>query len=104
MNSYLRVFVGTKDYITAPLAYFCGGINFEFDGADSKVGVDDKVVIAQFGKQKPFGARFPKNYYFDINATENFGAEWVINIPSHTVVSPVDVKLYLEGIRRMDVR
>jgi hypothetical protein len=104
MFSYIRFFVGTKDYLTVPFARIAGGLKLEFDGADSKVGSADVVEIAQFGKAAHFGMRFPKQYFVDIAATENFGVEWVINIVSHTVNTAFDVKMYLDGFRGVDVR
>ena len=104
MGSYIRFFVGTKDYAKVPFARICGGLNMEFDGADSKVGAADVFEVAQFGKPAHFGYRFPKNYFVDIAATENFGVEWVINIASHTINTAVGIKMYLDGFRGVDVR
>lgn len=104
MSSYVRFFVGSKDYAKIPFARICGGLSMDFDGCDTATGSADKIVLAQFGKPAHFGYRFPKNQFVDIASTENFGVEWVINIASHTVTTGFDMKLFLDGFRGVDVR
>ena len=48
--------------------------------------------------------QFPKEYFVDIAATENFGVELNINIASHTVNTAFDIKMFLDGFRGVDVR
>jgi hypothetical protein len=102
MDSYVRFFVGTKDYFTEPLSVIMGKIEEHVTGMDVATGVARSLM--QFGKPSHFGFRFPKDQFVTIGSNENFGVEWVIDTAAITPNNAVSFKLYLDGLRAVDVR
>lgn len=104
MDSYIRFFVGSKDYFTAPLAAVCGGIDLSISGsASTHTTTPDPMAYTYLGRPNHYGFRFPKNQYVQIGSAENFGVEWVINT-TLTTNSSIDFKCFLDGLRGVDVR
>ncbi len=102
MDSYIRFFVGTKDYITIPLNAIASKVYQVIDGADSKVGATPQA-LASLGAPAACGYKLPKNGFIDILSLENFGIEWILNT-TVTLNENLDLKVYLEGFRGVEVR
>jgi len=101
MDSYLRFFVGTKDYLTIPLNAAAGKVYQVIDGLNSTAGAAQ--ALSSFGAPSATGYKFPKNGFVDILSLENFGVEWIVNT-SVTLNEDLMVKIYLEGFRGVEVR
>jgi hypothetical protein len=101
MDSYIRFFVGTKDYITIPFGAISGKVYQVIDGLNSTAGADQ--ALSSFGAPSAAGYKLPKNGFIDILSLENFGVEWILNT-SVTLNANLDIKIYLEGFRGVEVR
>lgn len=100
-GSYIRFFVGTKDYLEVPLSYVCGKQTSQLFG--SKNDGTAKRFQIWLGEGSENGCKFADNKVIQVAPNENFGMDWVGSI-SHTpgVITPV--RFYLEGIRYVEVR
>jgi hypothetical protein len=91
-----RFFIGTKDYFEGPLAALTGRIYMVQGGAGA-------AFLASFGAPASVAYRYPKDGFVQINAQESFGLE-VINYSTMTLANPLSVRVYLDGMRKVDVR
>ena len=101
MDSWIRFFVGTKDYLITPLAKVAGKVYSVIDGLNSAAGAQQGSV--SFGAPEVSYFKFPANGFIDILSTENFGVEWTLNT-SFTLNASVNLVIELHGYRGVEVR
>ncbi len=100
-KSWIRFFVGTKDYLTVPLAAISGKMYLNLNGS-----INDGTAVRAFsclGSPSVSGYKLPKNGFVDILALENFGVEWNSQVTDNLLTS-LKVRVYLDGFRGVDVR
>jgi len=100
-KSWIRFFVGTKDYLTVPLSQIAGKMYVILNG--SKNDGTAPRAFSSFGAPSVSGYKFPKNGFVDILALENFGVEWTSTV-TDTLAANLKVRVYLDGFRGVDVR
>ena len=101
-TAYLRFFIGTKDYLTVPMAKASGGITMHVAGG--KTDGADEIHFEQSGTSSSDGYKFPKNGYIDIGNSENFGVELVSASTHGNAAADMYIRCYLLGYRALEVR
>jgi hypothetical protein len=103
-GAYLRFFVGTKDYLTIPLAQAAGKITCQTAGGKSDG--TEFLAYQQIGAASENGYQFADNRYVKIASGENFGVDIVADatIVAHTLAADCKIRCYLEGVRYIEVR
>ena len=96
-KAVLRFFIGTKDYLEQPLSAVTGGIYLAQAPAAST------ALMACFGAPKSVGYRYPKDGFVEITESESFGVE-IVNYSTFTLHAALDLRMFLDGIRKVDVR
>jgi len=97
VDSYIRFFVGTKDYLTVPMSAISGKIYMAAGGHMT-------ALVQSFGAPSAKGHVFPKNAFIDILQQENFGVQWVLATAANTLNSALKLRIYLDGYRGLEVR
>jgi hypothetical protein len=100
-KSWIRFFVGTKDYLTVPMAAIAGKLYVNLNG--SKNDGTAARAFSSLGAPSVSGYKFPKNGFVDILALENFGLEWNSQVVDNLIAN-LKVRVYLDGFRGVDVR
>lgn len=100
-TSYIRFFVGSKDYLIVPLQLLASGVSGTFYGG--KADGSKAKIISQAGSASRNGYELALNKTITIGSKENFGVEIQSSI-SHTLVSSAVLRMYLEGTKFVEVR
>lgn len=100
-TTYLRFFINNKDYHIVPLSLVAGGISGTFYGG--KADGSKAKVLAQLGRPSKNGFKFALNQNIVIGSKETFGVQLNSTL-AYTLNSAVTLRLYLEGIKYVDVR
>jgi hypothetical protein len=100
-GSYVKFFVGTKDYLEVPLSYIAGKLSLKMAGS---INDGTSKRFAQWlGEGSENGCQFADNKVIQIAPQESFGIDWIGTI-SHTPAVATPIRFYLDGVRYVDVR